>query len=61
LLLVVLLDVSGSMSGTRLALAKSAFSLLLDKLRQGDSLALVTFNNSAEVRLPLTAKDELNK
>ncbi len=49
------------MSGTRLALAKSAFSLLLDKLRQGDSLALVTFNNSAEVRLPLTAKDELNK
>lgn len=42
--LVIVLDLSGSMEGTRLASAKAAILALLDQLPHSVELALVTFN-----------------
>ncbi len=49
--LTFLLDTSGSMVGSSLALAKSLISGICDRLRQGDMISLIACNRSAEVLL----------
>lgn len=57
--LTFLVDVSGSMSGPeRLPLAKRALRLLVDQLRDGDTVALVTYAGSVRLVLPHTALTE---
>ncbi|MFN0248302.1 MAG: vWA domain-containing protein [Kofleriaceae bacterium] len=53
--LVFLVDVSGSMNGPdRLELAKRSLRILVDTLKQGDSVALVTYAGSTRLVLPAT-------
>lgn len=52
--LVVCIDCSGSMSGNPLQLVKKTLSFIAGQLSSTDRLALVTYANSAEVKLPLT-------
>ncbi|MEU8619395.1 von Willebrand factor type A domain-containing protein [Streptomyces sp. NPDC048623] len=53
--LTFVVDISGSMGEPgRLDLVKESLGLLTDKLRDDDSVALVTFSDEAETRLPMT-------
>ncbi|WP_369144319.1 von Willebrand factor type A domain-containing protein [Streptomyces sp. R44] len=53
--LTFVVDVSGSMGEPgRLDLVKESLGLLADQLRDDDSIALVTFSDEAETRLPMT-------
>ncbi|MFJ9582072.1 von Willebrand factor type A domain-containing protein [Streptomyces sp. NPDC101191] len=53
--LTFVVDVSGSMGEPgRLDLVKESLGLLADRLRDDDSLALVSFSDEAEIRLPMT-------
>ncbi|MFI9616348.1 von Willebrand factor type A domain-containing protein [Streptomyces sp. NPDC052023] len=53
--LTFVLDVSGSMSEPgRLDLAKESLGVMTDRLRDDDSVALVTFSDEAETVLPMT-------
>lgn len=51
--LQVVLDRSGSMSGRPLAGAKQALADLVQRLEPGDNFGLVTFDNEAQVVVPL--------
>lgn len=56
--LTFVIDVSGSMSETgRLDLAKRSLDEMTDRLRDDDSVALVTFSDEAETVLPMTRLD----
>lgn len=60
--LVFLLDVSGSMSdANKLPLLKSAFRLLIDKLRPQDKVAIVVYAGAAGEVLPSTSASEKDK
>lgn len=60
--LVLLIDVSGSMSSPdKLELLKSGFMLLLDNFTSQDRIAIVTYAGSAGVVLPATPGDESSK
>ncbi|MCX5390786.1 VWA domain-containing protein [Streptomyces sp. NBC_00094] len=53
--LTFVVDISGSMDEPgRLDLVKESLGLLTDELRDDDSIALVTFSDEAETRLPMT-------
>ncbi|MGC0331877.1 Ca-activated chloride channel family protein [Streptomyces sp. SAI-170] len=53
--LTFVVDVSGSMSEPgRLDLAKESLDVMTDRLRDDDSVALVTFSDEAETVLPMT-------
>lgn len=53
--LTFVVDISGSMAETgRLDLVRTSLDILTDELRDDDSLALVTFSDEAETRLPMT-------
>lgn len=53
--LTFVVDISGSMAETgRLDLVKESLGILTDELRDDDSVALVTFSDKAETRLPMT-------
>ncbi|NEB38812.1 von Willebrand factor type A domain-containing protein [Streptomyces sp. SID14515] len=53
--LTFVVDISGSMAETgRLDLVRKSLNILTDELRDDDSIALVTFSNEAETRLPMT-------
>ena len=54
LVLVLVLDVSGSMAGKPLADAKAALNVLVSSLAVGDSAAFITFNSGVSVEQPLT-------
>lgn len=57
--LTFLVDVSGSMqSADRLPLAQRALRMLVDNLRDGDSVALVTYAGSTRVVLPPTGMEK---
>ncbi|MER5967867.1 von Willebrand factor type A domain-containing protein [Streptomyces sp. NPDC002057] len=57
--LTFVVDVSGSMAEPgRLDLVKESLGLLADQLRDDDSIALVTFSDEAETRLPMTRVGE---
>ena len=68
---VIVLDISGSMSGqltrkaqegapSRLALAKEAISMFYGKLRDSDCFGLVVFDTSAKILVPCTRKGQLD-
>ncbi|ROQ32443.1 Ca-activated chloride channel family protein [Streptomyces sp. PanSC19] len=64
--LTFVVDVSGSMDEPgRLDLVKESLGLLADQLRDDDSIALVTFSDEAETRLPMTrvggARDRIHE
>ncbi|WP_434589636.1 vWA domain-containing protein [Streptomyces sp. A5-4] len=53
--LTFVVDISGSMAETgRLDLVRTSLGILTDELRSDDSIALVTFSDRAETRLPMT-------
>ncbi|MDV5145782.1 von Willebrand factor type A domain-containing protein [Streptomyces sp. SBC-4] len=57
--LTFVVDISGSMAEPgRLDLVKESLGLLADELRDDDSMALVTFSDAAETRLPMTRVGE---
>ena len=58
---VVILDRSGSMEGEKLAYAKRAIEHLLSRLTSEDRFALVAYESSAHVVLPLWPATEQNK
>jgi Ca-activated chloride channel family protein len=51
--LAVVLDVSGSMSGEKLAQAKTSVLQLVERMRPTDQIALVTYSDSVRVVQPL--------
>ena len=60
--LVFLVDVSGSMnSSDKLGLAKQSLEILVDNLRESDSVSLVTYAGSTRVVLPLTSLEHKGK
>jgi Ca-activated chloride channel family protein len=53
--LTFVVDISGSMGESgRLDLVRDALGVLTDQLRDDDSIAVVTFSDKAETRLPMT-------
>ncbi len=52
--LVLAFDISGSVAGARLGQLRSASEVLLDELKDGDRVALVTFNHVVRLRTALT-------
>ncbi len=59
--LVFLVDVSGSMqSPDKLELAKRSLRILVDNLKDGDTVALVTYAGATRVVLPATGLDRKN-
>lgn len=65
LAIAVCLDTSGSMQGEKLKYAKMSIDKLIDHLKPGDKLSVVTFDTYPKVVVPLTAiegkKDKLRK
>ncbi|RYZ81652.1 MAG: VWA domain-containing protein, partial [Proteobacteria bacterium] len=60
--LVFLIDISGSMDlPNRLPLLKSAFKLLVDNLRERDTLSIVVYGSTVGVWLPPTSGKDKNK
>ena len=60
--LVLLVDVSGSMSpADRLPLVKNAFAMLLDQLKPDDTIAIVTYASGSGIALEPTRAAEKNK
>ncbi|MFE7772987.1 VWA domain-containing protein [Streptomyces sp. NPDC057445] len=56
--LTFVVDISGSMAEPgRLDLVRESLDVLTDQLRDDDSIAVVTFSDEAEVRLPMTRLD----
>ncbi|MCC7070273.1 MAG: von Willebrand factor type A domain-containing protein [Deltaproteobacteria bacterium] len=53
--LVFVVDVSGSMEGTRLQMVKDALAVLVERLRADDAVSLVVYGSSAHVVLPPTS------
>jgi len=53
----VVLDRSGSMSGTPLEDAKDAANLFIDQMRAGDRVALVSYSSSGTLNVALTELD----
>ncbi|KAI3458918.1 hypothetical protein Pfo_015581 [Paulownia fortunei] len=56
--LVTVLDVSGSMCGSKLALLKRAVHFVIDNLGPSDRLSIVSFSNQARRMLPLSRMTE---
>ncbi len=55
--MVVVLDTSGSMSGTKILDAKAATQALIDQLGPEDRLSLVSFSDRGRVTWPLQSRD----
>lgn len=51
--LAVVVDVSGSMAGAKMEYVKQGLSVLIDKMRDGDRLALVSYSDSATTLAPM--------
>lgn len=52
--LAIVLDRSGSMSGTKLEMAKRAAARAFDSLRPNDSVSIISYSNTVRTLLPLT-------
>lgn len=59
--LVTVLDVSGSMSGTKLALLKRAMGFVIQNLGPSDRLSIIAFSSTARRIFPLPAKKTKKK
>lgn len=51
--LAVVVDVSGSMTGQKLSLVKEGLELLIDGMKDGDELSVITYSSGARVDAPL--------
>ena len=51
---VFVIDVSGSMSGTKIQQTREAMDTILDQLREGDTFNIATFHRSVESWKPGT-------
>ena len=58
--LICIVDVSGSMRGTRLNLVKESLNYLVNLMNEDDSFALVTFDNNARVINDFTIMNSQN-
>jgi Ca-activated chloride channel family protein len=56
--LAVVVDISGSMQGQKLALVREGLELLIDGMKDGDRLSLITYSDTAHVAAPLAAVDD---
>lgn len=56
--LVLLLDTSGSMEGAPIAAVRAAAHALVDRLNDGDRLAVVTFDSTARALVPSAVIDD---
>lgn len=59
--LVTVLDVSGSMSGTKLALLKRAMGFVIQNLGPSDRLSVIAFSSTARRHFPLRRMTETGK
>lgn len=59
--LVMMIDTSGSMSGTKIKLVKETLLFLVEVLKEKDRISLIEFNSSSEILLPLTNINKENK
>jgi Mg-chelatase subunit ChlD len=59
--IVVALDVSGSMEGEKLSLSLKTLEFVVDTLRQGDRLGLVTYDTEVSTLFGLTLMDDKGK
>mmetsp|Transcript_8455 Transcript_8455/g.15297 ORF Transcript_8455/g.15297 Transcript_8455/m.15297 type:complete len:507 (+) Transcript_8455:1097-2617(+) len=59
--LVVVLDRSGSMAGSKLELCKSTLEFLVRELAPHDRLGLVSYDTRVQLELPLTRMDAVGK
>ena len=59
--LIFVVDISGSMSGTRLKLVKETLNYIVDITNENDNIALITFESYAHKIMGLTKMTEANK
>eukprot|EP01147_Barroeca_monosierra_P010933 gene10933-3007_t len=59
--IVTVIDTSGSMSGSKLQLAKSTLNFLVKNLTQNDRLSLVSYDSNIQLAFPLTKMDSSGK
>jgi Mg-chelatase subunit ChlD len=59
--LVAVIDVSGSMAGSKLSLAKDALRFVVKNLKPTDSLALVSYHSSVKTEFAFTKMDAAGK
>lgn len=59
--LIIVIDVSGSMSGQKIKLVKETLTFIIDQLSSVDRLGLVTFNNNAKVLSGIKYMNDFNK
>ena len=59
--LVMLVDVSGSMSGEKIKLVKDTILFIIDELTEFDRLGIIAFNDSVRTLSGLIPMNELNK
>jgi Mg-chelatase subunit ChlD len=59
--LILALDISGSMAGSKLKLLKEAVKLIMNQLNDKDRISIVTFNNRAQRITPLQLLTTYNK
>lgn len=56
--IALVLDRSGSMAGRKLEVTRASAAFLVRRMAPGDELALVTYDEEAEVRVPLVPVEE---
>lgn len=56
--LTLVVDTSGSMQGHNMEMVHAGLDRLVDSLRPDDRVAIATFSNEAELRLPMTPRTE---
>lgn len=59
--LVIILDISGSMSGKKLELAKSCLEGIFCKLNEDERIGILTFNDECGVICDIASKKDINK
>ena len=59
--IVAVIDTSGSMSGSKLDLAKATLQFLVKNLTPTDSLSVVSYNSAVSVAVPLSKMDTAGK
>ena len=59
--LICVVDDSGSMSGSRVKLVKESLKYLVNLMTINDKLAIVSFTDTASIKLPLTEMTEIGK
>ena len=59
--LIFVVDISGSMSGTKIQLVKDTLNYIVDHTIEEDKVALITFHSRASLVLGLTKMTEANK